>query len=135
MVSFIGKNMAVRRVLIVDDAPGVRQDLRMLLTLAGSMDTGHPIEVVGEAANGLEAVQLVQALKPEAVLLDLDMPVMDGYEAARQIKSLAPSCRVVALTAHGYPEARQKASQAGIDGFIVKGASVEIILQSILKDY
>lgn len=124
--------MAVRRVLIVDDAPGVRQDLRMLLTLAGNMDAGHPIEIVGEAANGLEAVELVQVLKPEAVLLDLDMPIMDGYEAARQIKALAPSCRVVALTVHGYPEARQKASQAGVDGFIVKGSPVEIILQSIL---
>jgi DNA-binding NarL/FixJ family response regulator len=107
----------------------------MLLTLASNAETRCPIEVVGEAANGLEAVQMVQALKPEVVLMDLDMPVLDGYEATRRIKDLLPACRVVALTVHGYPDARQKASQAGVDCFIVKGASVEAVLQSILKDY
>jgi DNA-binding NarL/FixJ family response regulator len=114
-----------RRVLIVDDSPQVRQELCTLLPLAGD------IEIVGEAANGLEAVRLAQALQPEVVLMDLEMPVLDGYEATRQIKASFPACRVVALTVHGYEGARQKASQSGVDVFLVKGVSVETLVQAI----
>jgi len=114
-----------QRVLIVDDSPQVRQELRTLLTLAGD------IEIVGEAADGLEAIRLAEALQPEVVLMDLEMPVLDGYEAARQIKSRWPACRVVALTVHGYEAARRKASQAGVDVFLVKGVSVETLVQAI----
>jgi len=114
-----------QRVLIVDDSPQVRQELRTLLTLAGD------IEIVGEATDGLEAVRLAEALQPEVVLMDLEMPVLDGYEAARQIKSRWPACRVVALTVHGYEAARQKASQSGVDVFLVKGVSVESLVQAI----
>jgi DNA-binding NarL/FixJ family response regulator len=117
--------MARLQVLIVDDSPQVRQELRTLLTLAGE------IEIVGEATDGLEAVRLAGALQPDVVLMDLEMPVMDGYEAARQIKSRWPACRVVALTVHGYEAARQKASQSGVDVFLVKGASVETLVQAI----
>jgi len=116
-----------QRVLIVDDSPQVRQELRTLLTLAGD------IEIVGEAADGLEAIRLAEALQPEVILMDLEMPVMDGYEAARQIKSRWPACRVVALTVHGYEAARQKASQAGVDVFLVKGVSVETLVQAISR--
>jgi DNA-binding NarL/FixJ family response regulator len=114
-----------RRVLIVDDSRQVRQELRTLLPLAGD------IEIVGEAADGREAIHLAQALQPEVVLMDLEMPVLDGYEATRQIKAGCPSCRVVAMTVHGYEEARQKAMQAGVDVFLVKGVSVEALIQAI----
>ena len=114
-----------RRVLIADDNPQVRQELRTLLPLAGD------IEIVGEAADGREALRLAQALQPDVVLMDLEMPVLDGYEATRQIKAGFPSCRVVALTVHGYEAARQKASQAGVDVFLVKGGSVESLVQAI----
>jgi DNA-binding NarL/FixJ family response regulator len=113
------------RVLIVDDSPQVRQELRTLLPLAGD------IEIVGEAADGQEAIRRAQALQPDVVLMDLEMPVLDGYEATRQIKAGSPSCRVVALTAHGYEAARQKASQSGVDVFLVKGGSVETLVQAI----
>ena len=116
---------AKQRVLIVDDSPQVRQELRTLLPLAGE------IEIVGEATDGLEAVRLAEALQPDVVLMDLEMPVMDGYEAARKIKSRWPACRVVALTVHGYEAARQKASQSGVDVFLVKGVSVEALVQAI----
>jgi DNA-binding NarL/FixJ family response regulator len=116
---------AKRRVLIVDDSPQVRQELRTLLPLAGD------IEIVGEAADGQEALRLTQALQPDVVLMDLEMPVLDGYEATRQIKAGSPSCRVVALTVHGYEAARQKASQSGVDVFLVKGGSVETLVQAI----
>jgi len=113
------------RVLIVDDSPQVRQELRTLLPLAGD------IEIVGEAADGREAVRLAQAIQPEVVLMDLEMPVLDGYEATRQIKAGSPSCRVVALTVYGDPASRNRAAQAGVDVFLVKGGSVETLVQAI----
>jgi DNA-binding NarL/FixJ family response regulator len=114
-----------RRILLVDDSAQVRQELRTLLLLAGN------IEIVGEAADGREAIRLTQALQPDVVLMDLEMPFMDGYEAARQIKGRWPACLVVALTVHGYEAARQKASQSGVDVFLVKGVSVENLMQAI----
>jgi DNA-binding NarL/FixJ family response regulator len=114
-----------RRVLIVDDSPQVRQELRTLLPLAGD------IEIVGEAADGREAISLARALQPEVILMDLEMPVLDGYEATRQIKAGAPTCRVVALTVYGDPASRIRAAEVGVDVFLVKGVSVESLVQAI----
>jgi DNA-binding NarL/FixJ family response regulator len=117
--------MSAIRVLIVDDIASVRRDLCTVLTLSGRL------EVVGEASNGREAIRLTESLKPDVILMDLEMPVMDGYETTRQIKTRFPSCRVVALTVHDYEAARAKAHQSGVDAFLVKGASLESIVQSI----
>ena len=117
--------LARQRVLIVDDSPQVRQELRTLLPLAGD------IEIVGEAADGQEAIQMAGALCPQVILMDLEMPVLDGYEATRQIKALSPSCRVVALTVHGDESARQKAMQAGADLFLAKGVSVKALVGAV----
>jgi len=116
-----------RRVLIVDDSPQVRRELRTLLPLAGD------IEIVGEAADGLEAIRLTDVLQPEVVLLDLQMPVMDGYQAAQRIKAAWPACQVVILTVHGDEAARQKAYPAGVDVFLVKGVSLDILVQAVLE--
>ena len=115
------------RVLLVDDVEQVRWDLRTILSLS------RELEIVGEAANGLEAIRLAETLKPEVILMDLEMPMMDGYEATRLIRVVCPSCRIVALTVHGYDEARVKAHQSGVDAFILKGVSVESIVQAILN--
>jgi DNA-binding NarL/FixJ family response regulator len=115
------------KVLLVDDADEVRRDLRTLLLLSADLD------IVGEAANGLEAIRLTESLRPDVVLMDLEMPVMDGYESTRQIKTRCPSSRVVALTVHDYEAARVKAQGSGVDEFLVKGAPVEHILQTISK--
>jgi len=123
--------MDAARILIVDDVPQVREDLRTLLTLAGDADTEHPLEIVGEAADGMEAIRLTEALRPQVVLMDLAMPVLDGYQATRQIKARFPSCRVIALSVHAYQAARQEAIQAGVDGFIVKGEPVETLLRAV----
>jgi len=117
--------MANIRVLIVDDVERVRQDLRTFLTLTGN------IEIVGEACNGLEAIRLAKTLLPQVILMDLEMPVMDGIEAARQIKALQPSCRVIALTIHAGEAERQQAIQAGMADVIVKGESLEVLLHAI----
>jgi len=111
--------------MIVDDVERVRQDLCTLLTLVGDF------EVVGQARNGREAIQKARALHPDVILMDLEMPVLDGYEATRQIKACWPSCRVIALTIHDYESARLQAIEAGMDGFIVKGSPLESLVRII----
>jgi pilus assembly protein CpaE len=127
MFSFMTGRKMPPRILLVDDVESVRWDLRTVLTLSGDL------EIVGEAANGLEAMRLTESLQPDVVLMDLEMPVMDGFEAARLIKALCPSCRVVALTVHGYDEARKKAYRSGVDAFLIKGAPIQEIVQTILN--
>jgi DNA-binding NarL/FixJ family response regulator len=116
------------RVLIVDDVPQVRQDLRLLLELSGSL------EIVGEAASGQDAITQIEINYPDVVLMDLEMPLMDGYEATRQIKARWPNRRVIAFSVHSYAMARQKAIQAGCDGFIEKGASLDMILDTLKSE-
>lgn len=113
------------RVLVVDDMERVRQDLCTFLALTGN------IEIIGEAGNGLEAIQLVDALSPQVVLMDLEMPIMDGFEATRQIKARRPCPRVIALSIHAGEEEQQKAFGAGIDEFIAKGAPLGTLLDVI----
>lgn len=117
--------MAAIRVLIVDDVAQVRQDLRTILNLAGD------IEVVGEARDGREAIRQVETLQPEVIIMDLEMPVLDGYEATRQIKHHFPACRLIALTVHACEADRQRAIQAGVDGFVVKGEPVETLMRAL----
>jgi two-component system response regulator DesR len=117
--------MAPMRVLLVDDTAQVRQDLRSMLNLCGG------IEVVEEAGNGQDAVALEEALAPDVVLMDLAMPVMDGFAAARRIKARRPGCRIVALTVHAGEEDRRLAELAGVDAFVVKGAPLQELLEAI----
>lgn len=114
------------RVLIVDDTPQVRRDLRQLLELTGEM------EIVGEAANGQDAIRLTAELVPDAIVMDLEMPGMDGYEATRQIKVYRQAPRVVILSVHAGPEERQRAQAAGADGFVMKGNNYEVLVNAIL---
>jgi DNA-binding NarL/FixJ family response regulator len=129
--------METLRVLIVDDVAQVRRDLAMVLTLTGqvgkdrSLEQKRRIEVVGEAANGLEAVRMAEALQPQVVLMDLEMPVMGGCEAARRIKERCPGCRVIALTVHDDQSTRLEAMQVGMEAFVVKGAPLESLLRAI----
>ncbi len=92
----------------------------------------HKIEVIGEACHGREAIQKARDLRPDVILMDLEMPVMDGYEATRLIKAELPSVRVVILSIHCGLEEQQRSREAGADCFITKGASYEILLNAIL---
>ena len=114
------------RVLIADDMPQVRQELRGMLQLTGEL------EVVGEAANGLEAVSQAEALRPDAVVMDLEMPVMDGFEATRQIKERGLAERVVVLSIHADSENLQRARQAGADVVIDKASRFTTLMSAII---
>jgi YesN/AraC family two-component response regulator len=111
------------RVLIVDDRIRSREGLRALLA------TSPEIEVVGEAANGQDAVRLVDEQQPDVVLMDIRMPGMNGLEATQYIKSRYPQVQVIALTL--YTTYRSNALTAGAAAFLVKGVSPEILLETI----
>ncbi len=118
------------RLLIVDDSPQVRQGLRSLLPLAGEA-AGLRVEIMGEAADGESALEQVARHDPDVVLLDLEMPGMDGYVTARVIKARRPRVRVVILTVHGDETARGRALAAGADAFVDKGAPTPALIHAI----
>jgi DNA-binding NarL/FixJ family response regulator len=103
------------RLLVVDDHDMLREALVELLVQAG-------FEVVGEAADGVDAVALAKQLEPEVVLMDLRMPVLGGLDATRLIKDAHPATQVVLLTAFESPALQQQAEEAGCFAYLVKGA-------------
>ncbi len=105
------------RVILADDHLVVRAGLKALLA------ANRDIEVVGEAANGLEALALVERLKPDVVVLDLDMPVMDGIAATRELAKRRTSTRVLILTMHSEDEYLVALLEAGAAGYLVKNAA------------
>lgn len=115
------------KLLIVDDQERVRQDLRTALQLM------QGLEVVGEAADGFEAVRQAEDLGPDVVLMDLKMPGMDGFEATRQIKARHLARGVVALTIYGDDSAREQAARAGADAFVEKGTPIQALAETIRK--
>ncbi len=116
------------RVLIVDDMTAVRRELSLLLELSGKL------QVIGQARDGVEAVRQAELLQPDVILMDLEMPLMDGYAATQQIKSSHPALRIIALSVHDNATARQRAQEAAMDDFIVKGAPLESIMKAIMNE-
>ena len=112
------------RVLIADDRPRSRSGLRAVLALRPE------IEIVGEAADGQEALRLVAEYRPDVVLMDARMPVMDGVVGTRLIKERWPEIRVVVLTIHA--SYRADALAAGADQFLIKGCPVVDLMKAIL---
>ncbi|MEN6338242.1 MAG: response regulator [Phycisphaerales bacterium] len=112
------------RVLVADDHEVVRQGLRAVLEEAG-------IEVVGEAANGREAVNLAVQLEPDVVIMDVTMPLIHGDGATRQIRKHLPEARVVALSMYDEPETRERMRRAGAQAYILKTAPSEELLAAI----
>lgn len=106
------------RVLIVDDHPVTRDGLRTAFNLADE------IEVVGEAASGEEAVQVVADTKPDIVFMDVRMPGMNGIQATRQIRENNPDTRIILFTIDESRASVAEAIQAGVSGYLLKDASV-----------
>jgi DNA-binding NarL/FixJ family response regulator len=117
------------KVLVVDDHTMVRDGITAVLMLQ------RDLVVVGEAVNGREAVEKVLRLMPDVALMDIVMPVMNGLEATRQIKSQCPQTKVLILTQYDEQENMLVASQAGAHGFIPKKAASEQLIAGIRTVY
>ena len=113
------------RLLIADDHPMVRDGLRALF------DELPDIEVVGEAANGREAVEGAVVHRPDVMIMDLAMPDVDGFAATSEIKRVAPEVAVLVLTMSGDDVTVAKAMRAGAQGYLLKGATKEEILRAV----
>ena len=114
------------RVLIADDSARTREGLRVLFA------TWPEITVVGEAADGQEALRLVGESRPDAVLMDLQMPVLDGVQATQRIKQQWPAVTVIVLTM--YPTEQSATLSAGADAFVIKGGPPERLLAALGVD-
>jgi DNA-binding NarL/FixJ family response regulator len=113
------------KVLVVDDHIVVRSGIEQVLA------TTDDIEIVGLAPDGQRAVEMVQALRPDVVLMDLSMPVMDGVEATRRIRALAPDTKVVVLTSFSDQARITDAMAAGAEGYLLKHAEPIQIMDAI----
>ena len=113
------------RVLLADDHAVLRVGLRALLGAEPDM------EVVGEAANGRQAVEKAKALRPDIVVMDISMPVMDGLEATRQIRELGLPCQTVMLTVHAEEEYLFQTLQVGGSGYVLKTSADTELIEAI----
>jgi DNA-binding NarL/FixJ family response regulator len=116
------------RLLLVDDHKLLRQGLRRAVEEAG-------FDVVGEAGDGEEAVRLAVELRPDLVLMDVTMPVLDGIEATRRLRQSAPEARVVILTMHGEEETIDQALRAGAVAYLLKDSSTDQVAETLWAVY
>jgi two-component system response regulator NreC len=115
-------------ILIVDDNAAIRRMVRLYIEQSADW------RVCGEAENGKVAVERVQQLHPDVVILDLQMPIMNGLEAARQITRIAPAATVLMFTLHDSPQLMEEAHAAGIRDVLSKSERVEDHLIAALHD-
>jgi DNA-binding NarL/FixJ family response regulator len=114
--------MAVWTVLVVDDNPLIRRLLCELFTREGDFD------VCGEAENGREAVEKAQLLRPNLIVTDLSMPLMNGLEETRVLKKLMPAVPVIIFTAHSDPFVEKEAREAGVSAVVSKSEAVAVLI-------
>ena len=120
--------MALKKtILIVDDHPLVREGLKSILKPATEY------EVVGQAGNARDAIQMVKRLKPDLVLLDLGLPDKSGLELSREIRSISPPTRILIVSMHSKVDYIVKAFQAGATGYMTKESATERLLQGIAQ--
>ncbi len=115
------------RVLLAEDQAMVRGALGALLTLEGD------IELVAEVSRGDEVVETAQTAMPDVALLDIEMPGMDGLEAAARLRDTLPSCRVLILTTFGRPGYLRRAVESGVAGFLIKDAPASELADAIRR--
>ena len=113
------------RVLLAEDHTVVREGLRALLQAEGD------IKVVGEAETGRQAVELTRKLRPDVVVMDIAMPLLNGLEATRQIRKVLPGTRVLILSAHGDDAYVEQARAMGAAGFLLKQTSAQVLARAV----
>jgi DNA-binding NarL/FixJ family response regulator len=115
------------RILIVDDHEIVRRGVRGILEKQDSW------EVIGEASNALDAIRLYDALKPDAVVMDITMPGMNGIDATRKITSVQPAAKVLIFTMHENNHLLQESEQAGAKGLLIKSRAAQELTPALQK--
>jgi two-component system response regulator NreC len=113
------------RILIADDHTIFRSGLKLLLSAESDF------EVIGEAEDGAKAVEMVQSLKPDLVLMDIGMPTLNGYEATQEIKQRLPEINILVLTMHRTDEYFFQMLEAGASGYVLKGAETRELINAI----
>lgn len=113
------------KILLVDDQATVREGLKMRFALEPDL------QVVGEAGNGMEALQAADELSPDVIVMDVEMPLMDGITAAQHLQTLLPHIGLVMFSIHDDPETRAWAQEAGAATFVQKAGSGENLLEAI----
>ena len=116
---------AMIRVLLVDDQPAVRRGLELRLRLEPDM------QVIGEAGSGQEALHLAQTLAPDVILMDVELPDMDGVETTTTLRTLVPLSAVVMLSIHDDVQTRARAQAAGAVAFVAKGGTTDQLIATI----
>ena len=114
------------RILIVDDHPAARTTIRVLLDW-------HSFQVCGDAKDGKEAVEKVMELKPDIVLLDINMPGMNGIQTAYEIRRIAPSTKIIFFTIHDSPDTMAAARLIGVDEFVPKAAAGTELIPAVKR--
>ncbi len=117
------------KVVIADDSAETRSDIRNLLSFE------KRIEVIGEAENGEEAVFITRESRPDIVLLDINMPVMDGIQAAEALAAIVPNTSVIMMSVHGEQEFLKRAMSAGAREYLIKPFTMDDLVSSIFKAY
>lgn len=120
--------MKTIRILLADDNDGFRRALTLFL------EQQEQVEIVGEAKDGVEAIEQAEKSRPDLVLMDLEMPGCDGFEATREIKLRSPQTKVVVLSMHGADIYRKNAWRHAADGFVDKASMKDDLLAIILSE-
>ena len=115
------------RILIVDDLAQVREELEEVLQLTAGFD------VIDTAADGLKAIQLAEELNPDIVLMDVEMPGLDGFDTAQKIKSRQLAKVVVMLSIHSRLENRHRVQETDVDAYIEKGEGVDTLIKTLRR--
>lgn len=118
--------MSPYRIIIADDHPVIRKGIKKIL------DEDPDLEVIGEAGDGQEALEFLEKAQPELILLDIQMPRMDGLEAAHEIKVHFPQVKVLILTMHKQDALLRRAQEIGVDGFVLK-EDVDLVLLAAIE--
>ncbi len=123
----VKKNAAKVKVFLVDDHPAVREGVRSYLTSEGS------VSVVGEAADDKEALRKLKKLAPEVVILDINLPGVDGGELARRLRQTLPRVKLIAFSIHASQEYVVRMARCGVHGYVMKDAPTAKLVEAIQR--
>src|ERR1044072_8692224 len=114
-----------RRVVLCDDHEIVREGIK------SRMANSHTVEIVGEAADGRDVVEVVKQLEPDVLIIDVELPKRDGIEATKEVLKVRPRTKVIVFTAHAQPDLLALALRAGASGYVLKSAPAEDIARAV----